>query len=129
MQFPLPTSNLQPCTYLQEFFPLCETITRILSVYSSFLDLDFKDITATANTWHHEVVVYEVRRQSDNEVAGHLYLDQFPRPGKFGHQMIVPLAPSFVDTRHGRRCVPACVNISNLPRPQGDKVTCPLPKS
>ena len=98
-----------------------ETIKRILSVYSSFLGLHFEDITASANTWHEEVVVYEVRRQCDNEVAGHLYLDQFPRSGKFGHQMIVPLAPSFVDSKHGRRCVPACVNISNLPRPQGDK--------
>merc|ERR1712228_832946 len=52
---------------------------------------------------------------------GHLYLDQFPRDGKFGHQMIVPLAPSFVDTATGARCVPACANISNLPRPIGDK--------
>lgn len=54
------------------------------------------------------------------QVVGHLFLDQFPRDGKFSHQMIVPLAPAFV-SRDGEECLPACVNISNLPRSEGGR--------
>eukprot|EP00928_Gymnodinium_smaydae_P005185 TRINITY_DN11784_c0_g4_i3.p1 TRINITY_DN11784_c0_g4~~TRINITY_DN11784_c0_g4_i3.p1 ORF type:complete len:276 (+),score=34.14 TRINITY_DN11784_c0_g4_i3:740-1567(+) len=35
--------------------------------------------------------------------------------------MIIPLSPSYVDDKTGQRCVPACANISNLPRPQDGK--------
>merc|ERR1740121_3508328 len=103
---------------IKEFFPLVGTIERILAVYSDFLGLSFEK-SSSLPRWHEDVVAFEVRHAGD--VVGHLYLDQFPRDGKFGHQMIVPLAPSFVDSGTGERCVPACVNISNLPRPQGGK--------
>ena len=52
------------------------------------------------------------------QTVGHLFLDQFPRDGKFSHQMIVPLAPCFSSEK---RCLPACVNISNLPRSEGGR--------
>lgn len=103
---------------VKEFFPLEGTIERLLAIYSSLLGLEFRRSDALPR-WHEEVVAFEVR--SKGEVAGHLYLDQFPRDGKYGHQMILPLSPSFVDSTTGVRCVPACVNISNLPRPQGGK--------
>merc|ERR1719171_3156831 len=100
---------------VKEHFPLVGTVERLLNVYSELLGLTFKK-TDNLPKWHDEVVAFEVFRGHD--IVGHLYLDQFPRNGKFGHQMIVPLAPSFVDSTSGERCVPACVNISNLPRPQ-----------
>mmetsp|Transcript_33650 Transcript_33650/g.96637 ORF Transcript_33650/g.96637 Transcript_33650/m.96637 type:complete len:701 (-) Transcript_33650:163-2265(-) len=103
---------------LKEFFPLEGTIERLLAIYSELLGLAFVK-TSSLPVWHEDVVTFEVRRGED--LVGHLYLDQFPRDGKFGHQMIIPLAPSFVDSSNGRRCIPACANISNLPRPQGDK--------
>lgn len=99
---------------LKEFFPLEGTIDRMLDIYSELLGLVFKRSSALP-TWHAEVVAFEVCE--GHEVVGHLYLDQFPRDGKFAHQMIVPLAPSFTDDAAGERCVPACANISNLPRP------------
>lgn len=86
----------------KEFFPLEGTINRILAVYSDFLGLSFSRLS-TAPVWHEDVVVFEVRRQIDDQIVGHLYLDQFPREGKFGHQMIVPLSPSFVNTDSGTR--------------------------
>lgn len=104
---------------IKQFFPLDGTVDRMLATYSDLLGLDFKPLTEAA-VWHEDVRAFEVTRRDTGDVAGHLFLDQFPRPGKFGHQMIVPLAPSFV-SGSGGRCVPACVNISNLPRPQGDK--------
>lgn len=103
---------------LKEFFPLEGTIDRLLDIYATMVGLNFRKTTALP-VWHDDVVTFEVLQ--GDEVVGHLYLDQFPRDGKFGHQMIIPLAPSFVDGVNGTRCVPACANISNFPRPQGDK--------
>eukprot|EP00927_Polykrikos_kofoidii_P008136 TRINITY_DN13375_c0_g1_i1.p1 TRINITY_DN13375_c0_g1~~TRINITY_DN13375_c0_g1_i1.p1 ORF type:complete len:762 (-),score=126.38 TRINITY_DN13375_c0_g1_i1:107-2311(-) len=104
---------------LKEYFPLESTIERMLDFYSEFLGLTFEK-NASLPVWHEDVVAFDVRNEAST-VVGHLYLDQFPRKGKFGHQMIVPLAPSFVDHSTGERCLPACVNISNLSRPQGEK--------
>ena len=102
---------------VKEFFPLETTIDGLLETYSTMLGLSFER-SAELPRWHEEVSAFVVKRGAD--VVGHLYLDQFPREGKFGHQMVVPLAPSFVDSADGVRCVPAACNISNLPRPLGD---------
>ena len=78
------------------------------------------------NFWQNRVGVSNVNRFHNPtpflpwKVVGHLFLDQFPRDGKFSHQMIVPLAPAFVSTS-GEECLPACVNISNLPRSEGGR--------
>ncbi len=102
---------------VKEFFPLETTIDGLLETYSTMLGLSFER-SAELPRWHEEVSAFVVKRGAD--VVGHLYLDQFPREGKFGHQMVVPLAPSYVDSKNGVRCVPAACNISNLPRPLGD---------
>ncbi|CAJ1459901.1 unnamed protein product, partial [Effrenium voratum] len=101
---------------LKEFFPLEGTIQRMLQVYSELLGLGFE--RSELPTWHQEVLAFEVKDGS--KVVGHLYLDQFPRDGKFSHQMIVPLSPAFV-SESGEECLPACVNISNLSRPEGSR--------
>ncbi|CAE8645529.1 unnamed protein product [Polarella glacialis] len=103
---------------LKEFFPLEGTIQRLLSVYSELLGLSFQR-NASLPVWHDDVVAFEVK--DNTRLIGHLFLDQFPLDGKFAHQVIVPLAPAFTDGSSGEVCVPACVNISNLPRPEGDK--------
>ena len=88
---------------LKEFFPLEGTIDRILEVYSEFLGLSFERDPGLP-TWHDEVVAFAVHK--GGVLVGHLYLDQFPRDGKFGHQMIVPLAPAFTDGASGQVCRP-----------------------
>lgn len=102
---------------VKEFFPLEGTIQRILDVYTELLGLSFHR-NDQLPVWHKEVMAFEVKEQG--EVVGHLFLDQFPRDGKFSHQMIFPLAPAFTSSSN-QRCVPACVNISNLPRSEGSR--------
>ena len=102
---------------IKQFFPLEGTIRRILEVYSELLGLTFER-SKNLPVWHDEVVAFEVK--DGQRLVGHLYLDQFPRDGKFSHQMILPLAPAFT-SQSGEECVPACVNISNFARPEGDR--------
>lgn len=106
---------------VKEFFPLEGTIQRILEVYSELLGLKFER-NAGLPVWHEEVVAFEVKECKSDRLVGHLYLDQFPRDGKFAHQMILPLAPGFTSIgEECVKCVPACVNISNLARPEGGR--------
>ena len=111
---------------VKEFFPLEGTIQRILEVYSQLLGLKFER-SAELPVWHEEVVAFEVKDSQSGRLVGHLYLDQFPRDGKFSHQMILPLAPAFTSTSgiggrdEGVTCVPACVNISNFARSEGGR--------
>jgi thimet oligopeptidase len=58
--------------------------------------------------WHEDVELYVIREAvpsegggagaAAGEVVGHFFLDLHPRPGKYGHQCVLPIAPAF--TRH-----------------------------
>lgn len=97
---------------LRKYFPLEHVKTTILSIYEELLGLKFEHVL-DAEVWHEDVKCYAVRSASDNSVLGHFYLDIFPRKGKYSHQCVYPLQPSY-QTDKGRRVLPACVNIGNL---------------
>jgi Zn-dependent oligopeptidase len=70
--------------------------------------------------WHEDVIAFEIRENGGdksnfkkNDLVGHFYLDLFPRDGKFAHQMILPLSPSFVHDKSGEICRPA-VSLDNF---------------
>ena len=42
------------------------------------------------------IVLYSCADAATSELLGHFYLDLFPRPGKYGHQCVLPIRPSFV---------------------------------
>jgi thimet oligopeptidase len=66
--------------------------------------------------WHPDVSCYTINDAATGAPVGHFYLDLFSRDGKFGHQCVVPLVPSFVDAG-GERVLPACAILGNLSKP------------
>ncbi|KAJ9448955.1 Thimet-like oligopeptidase [Diplonema papillatum] len=94
---------------LKEFFPLEPTLHKIFAIYEDLLGLKVTR-EASLPTWHEEVMRFAVADAATGELAGWLYMDLFPREGKFGHQMIFPLAPCFDG------CSPACCYMGNLAR-------------
>eukprot|EP00940_MAST-03C_sp_MAST-3C-sp2_P000303 g303.t1 len=106
---------------LKEFFPLQQSIDRILAIYGDLLGLHIvRD--ESAPRWHDEVLAFSIFEASGDESfkngdrVGTFYLDIFPRKGKFAHQMILPLLPAFRDQSAGV-CRPAVAYIGNLSRP------------
>ena len=96
---------------LKKYFPLQRTLDNILEVYAGLLGLSFvKDATLTK--WCDEVLTYRVHDGTGGPLKGYLYFDLFPREGKFGHQMILPLAPTFDG------CLPGCCYMGNVSRPE-----------
>eukprot|EP01064_Diplonema_japonicum_P012038 TRINITY_DN19511_c0_g1_i1.p1 TRINITY_DN19511_c0_g1~~TRINITY_DN19511_c0_g1_i1.p1 ORF type:complete len:653 (+),score=199.56 TRINITY_DN19511_c0_g1_i1:31-1989(+) len=99
---------------LKKYFPLKQTLNRILGIYADLLGLIIAEDT-TLPRWCDDVLVYTLTDEESGKLQGRLYLDLFPREGKFGHQMILPLAPTF------EGCVPACCYMGNISKPEGDE--------
>jgi len=104
---------------LRQYFPLDHVKNEILSIYQELLGLIFTRVY-DAQVWHPEVQCYAVSEAGkdsgdDQPPLGFFYLDLFPRDGKYAHQCVYPLRPSYQkDPNH--RVTPACANIGNLSR-------------
>ena len=101
---------------LRQYFPLNHVKTTILCIYEELLGLRFapeKDVAV----WHEDVECYSVCDASTGKVQGYFYLDIYPRQGKYSHQCVYPLSPSY-EKKDGGRVLPACVNIGNLTAPR-----------
>lgn len=102
---------------IREYFPLEHVKGQILEIYQELLGLTFTRVDA--EVWHEEVECYQVQEaDGEKKTLGFFYLDLFPRPGKYAHQCVYPLRPSFVDGDN--TVTAACVNIGNLSKPGAD---------
>ena len=100
-------------TSLKFHFPLKKTLKKVLSVYNELLDISVEEDN-TLPKWADDVMTFKLFTKNKNgskRLKGYFYLDLFPRDGKYGHQMILPLSPCF------DQCLPACCFVGNLPKP------------
>ena len=68
-------------------------------------DDDVEESALHAVCWHEDVELYVIREGSSSgggggggaeaPIVGHFFLDLHPRPGKYGHQCVLPIAPAF----------------------------------
>ena len=103
---------------LRQYFPLEHVKNTILKLYEELLRLQFvRD--DNMDVWHDDVECYSVSDSLTGDLKGHFYLDLFPRSGKYSHQCVYPLSPSYYRKADDVRILPACVNLGNLtpPRP------------
>ncbi|KAF9162973.1 Thimet oligopeptidase [Actinomortierella ambigua] len=115
-------------TALQVYFPLDYVREQILGVYSKIFGLRFQQIPG--KYWADDVMlfaVYDQHAQNEAETSGHpvdpekfkighFYMDLHPRAGKYAHQCVVPLRPSFVESEEHHQVLPIAVNVGNLSR-------------
>jgi len=92
---------------IAEYFPLQTTIEGMLKIFEELFGLEFVEITgedrdAVAPTgkgndivWHEDVQVFSVWNDEGegSGFVGYLYLDLFPREGKYGHAANFNLQP------------------------------------
>ncbi|MBH1945690.1 hypothetical protein I5L01_15885, partial [Erythrobacter sp. YJ-T3-07] len=69
-------------------FPLI--LRKLLEVFSLLLGLKFVALSSkddTVDTWHEDVQVFAVWNNEENDgvFVGYLYIDPYPRDGKYGH--------------------------------------------
>jgi Zn-dependent oligopeptidase len=93
----------------------------MLKIYEEILDLKFA-LVKDAPTWHPDVILYEVTDGSSGELMGHIYMDLFPRDGKYTHAACFELQPGYLlDRETGARQYPATAMVANFSKPTQTK--------
>lgn len=76
-----------------EYFPMQHTIDQLLAIYKKFFNLEFRQLPAKG-LWHEDVRLIEVIDNATGQSMGYLFLDLFPRPGKYTHACELTVVPT-----------------------------------
>lgn len=119
---------------ISEWFPLQTTIKGMLEIFEQLFGLVFVEIVGEDRdsvspsgkgqdiVWHEEVQVFSVWNDEGegSGFVGYLYLDLFPRTGKYGHAANFNLQPGFIQP-NGTRRYPATALVCNFSKPTAKK--------
>lgn len=115
---------------IAEYFPLQTSISGMLKIFEELFGLEFVEITGDDRAqvaptgkgedivWHEDVQIFSVwdDQGEGSGFVGYLYLDLFPREGKYGHAANFNLQPGFLDA-NGQRRYPATALVCNFTKP------------
>lgn len=106
---------------ISEYFPLEHTISAMLDVFASCLQLRFIPIDKIEDdsTWHEDVKIWSVwdeEESSKGNFVGYLYADLLWRPNKHQGSQNVNLQCGYIRS-HNTRVYPATVLMCSFPRP------------
>ncbi|KAF2199206.1 zincin [Delitschia confertaspora ATCC 74209] len=119
---------------IAEYFPLQTTIAGMLKIFEELFGLAFVEIVGKDRdelsetgkgsdiVWHEDTQVFSVwdDESEGNGFVGYLYLDLFPREGKYGHAANFNLQPGYID-ENGDRHYPATALVCNFSKPTPKK--------
>ncbi|MFT4021345.1 MAG: M3 family metallopeptidase [Acinetobacter sp.] len=71
---------------MREYFPTEAAQKWLFAISSDLYGIDIKPVKVSA--WHKEVEYYDVTDRKTGSFLGGLYLDKFPREGKYGHAAV-----------------------------------------
>lgn len=71
---------------LREYFPTQASQDWLFAISSNLYGIEFKPVKV--ETWQNEVEYYDVTDKKTGQLLGGLYLDKFPREGKYGHAAV-----------------------------------------
>lgn len=107
---------------IAEYFPLLKTVSAMLEVFASCLQLQFTllDPELVANSiWHSDVqvwTVWDAREAFKGSFVGYLYTDLLSRPNKHQGSQNVNLQCGYLK-EDGTRVYPATILMCSFPRP------------
>ncbi|GAB7362923.1 hypothetical protein MBLNU230_g3223t1 [Neophaeotheca triangularis] len=119
---------------IAEYFPLSTCIEGMLNIFEelfglAFVKIEGEDRKAISESgkgediaWHPDVQLFSVwdDESEGSGFVGYLYLDLFPRDGKYGHAANFNLQPGFI-TENGTRRYPATALVCNFSKPTPKK--------
>ncbi|WP_180025019.1 M3 family metallopeptidase [Acinetobacter sp. YH1901134] len=71
---------------LRDYFPTQASQEWIFAISSDLYGIEFKP--AKVDVWQSEVEYYDVKDKKTGELLGGLYIDKYPREGKYGHAAV-----------------------------------------
>lgn len=94
---------------LRKHFPTSPTVRWMLDISERLYGVRFNDVDVP--TWHDDVIVLDVNDAESGELIGGIYLDLYPREGKYKHAAAWPVRG--VSRRAGRKPISALVTNLN----------------
>ncbi len=115
------TVGLDPSD-LAEYFPVDAVLATMFDLIGRLLGLTFPEAPpADAGTaWHDDVTLREIRDEGTGELLGRVYLDLFPREGKFSHAAAFDLVRPRVGP-DGSRLEGLSALVTNFSAPRPDR--------
>ncbi|MDQ3880906.1 MAG: M3 family metallopeptidase, partial [Chloroflexota bacterium] len=100
------------------YLPLDAVLDGLLTITGDVFGVEYRRVH-DARAWHVDVFLYEVVDRASGERVGHFYADLFPRDGKYGHAMAVPLVLARVGGPDGADD-PVVTIVANLTKPSAE---------
>ncbi len=104
---------------LKEYFPTENVMKNMLSLFSNLLDIDIIEIV-NAEVWDEKVKLYQISDKNINNCLAYLYVDLYPRNGKYGWYSTTPIIVGRTLT-DGKYCPPITVLVGNWNPSMNDK--------
>ena len=104
---------------IRQYFPLDPTMQGIFNQYSDLLGIRFVEVK-DAKVWADGVKLYRIENATAGDTIAYLYLDLFPREGKYGHMCMYPMIIGRAGP-NGSYSIPVSAIIGNVRAPDGDK--------
>ncbi len=103
--------------YIKEFFETESTVQGMLDLYSSLFGLSFS-FTKKLPVWNEQVKVLKITDTKTKEEIGYVYMDLFPRVGKYGHAMVTHATDGYSRVYSGAKyTMPICALVCNFTTP------------
>jgi thimet oligopeptidase len=102
---------------IRKYFPFERVVQGMFDCFGPLLGVRFAEVVG-AEVWAKGVKLCRVINAADDRTLAYIYFDMFPRDGKYGHMMMVPLIAGR-QTRDGYS-VPVTAIVGNFRAPSGD---------
>jgi Zn-dependent oligopeptidases len=102
---------------IRKYFPFDTVLSGMLGIFGPLFGVRFT-VVPDAPVWAPGVRLVRITDSADNRTLAYIYLDMFPRDGKYGHMMMVPLVAGR-RTKNGYS-VPVTAIVGNFRAPSGD---------
>ena len=102
---------------IRKFFPFERVVQGMFDCFGPLFGIRFTEVTG-AKVWAPGVKLYRVINASDKRTLAYIYFDMFPRDGKYGHMMMVPLISG--RAKGQEYTVPVTAIVGNFRAPAGD---------
>lgn len=103
---------------IKEYFPTDYVIENMLEIFGNLFDVKFKK--ADIDTWHKDVVAYKVLDNKKGQTIAYVYMDLYPRDGKYKHAACFDLV-SGKELKDGSYQKPFTAIVANLNPPSKDR--------
>ena len=106
---------------IQNYFPSNYSISQILKIYGDLFGIKIILIKGKREQYYFKNTdLYKVIEKKNNEILGYIYLDLYPRIGKFNHAATFDIQSTYINN-FGKRVIPVTAIVCNFTLPENGK--------